>query len=615
MPENISTLADSYIDEERESVFTTFRKYSSPPFEVWALGITIVIGGAYFSWNDGLVSGFGTFFIASILIGSAYTCLILSTSEITSALPFAGGAYGLARCTVGFFAGFMIGFTEAFQYMIYVSLSTLALVSMITDALNISSNFQPCLSLLFYFIYASVHIRGGNTFWKFNTLLGVVSLAILIVFCIGALRWVDFKSNVVHNQPLFVNGIFGFMHILPLPAWFFVGVESLSFAADMVHQDDPKIVVPKGSVSCVLTLLLMSICVLFVCSSLPPGVQVIAKEHVPLNTGFSLIFNCSSRCATLLSLPATFATAYGFVFSFGKLLHALATSKLLPDIFSRTAQPQATPFAAIILGSAISYIVCLLVFFFPQSNKYLFNLCITDAFVSYCTQCIGFLCMRTKFGRLPRLFNSPVGVFGALYAFFIFLFGIISVIGFQEDNHVAFISALFIWAAFSLYYFLYAKYRQTFSVEEQKILLVAHVINHNLRGNARRRAIAKKKQAQSSGASSKNPSRNTDSTVRPSLDIFRFSFSDHIFLCGKGLKIFHHSKVLPGFDVIAKSKPSTPQCINHSRKSSNAAGIILKPAILKRRVSALFVAVRPKFKSQAFSSNAGEEKQSDMEAK
>ena len=75
-------------------------------WDIWALGITIVIGGQYFSWNNGLESGFGSFMISTLLMGFAYICLCLCTSELSSAIPFAGGAYGLARCTLGFFQDF-----------------------------------------------------------------------------------------------------------------------------------------------------------------------------------------------------------------------------------------------------------------------------------------------------------------------------------------------------------------------------------------------------------------------------------------------------------------------------------------------------------------------------
>jgi len=463
------------------------------PFEIWALGIAIVIGGDYFSWNSGISSGFGSFFIATLLIGSAYISLILSTSEMLSALPFAGGAYGLARCTLGFFPGFLVGCSEALEYIIYAAISAVALTSMLISLLGGDKKYQPLYCLVFYLVTSSIHIHGGSLFWKFNNLIGAVSILLVVVYCLGALAWVDFQANVVNTQPFFIGGVAGFLHILPLPAWFYVGVESLAFSCNMVLCGDPKVIVPRGSISCVITLFVTSIWVLFVCNSLPPGAHQVASEPVPLNGGFALIFRCSSTCATVLSLPATFATAYGFIFSYGKLLHALAASRLLPEVLARTSEAQGTPFSAIICGSLVSYGICLLVFFVPSVSDYLFNICILCAFVAYCTQCIGYWFMKTKFSRINRLFKSPLGLAGAWYAFFIYFFGIISVIGFQEDQQTALISTLVVWALLSAYYFSYAKYKQTFSADEQKILLVAHVINHNIRGAAQRRAKKKVK--------------------------------------------------------------------------------------------------------------------------
>lgn len=59
-------------------------------FDMWALGISIVIGGQYFAWNAGLKAGFGSLFIATVLVATAYASLVLCIAELSSALPFAG---------------------------------------------------------------------------------------------------------------------------------------------------------------------------------------------------------------------------------------------------------------------------------------------------------------------------------------------------------------------------------------------------------------------------------------------------------------------------------------------------------------------------------------------
>ena len=108
-------------------------KYTLNSFDVWALGITVVIGGQYFAWNAGLDAGFGIFAIASLLIAAAYYCLCCCVSELSSCVPFAGGTYGLARCSYGGHIGFLIGCCEAFEYIIYVAVSTITFADMVVS--------------------------------------------------------------------------------------------------------------------------------------------------------------------------------------------------------------------------------------------------------------------------------------------------------------------------------------------------------------------------------------------------------------------------------------------------------------------------------------------------
>ena len=57
---------------------------------LWSLGISIVIGGQFVGWNEALKAGFGSALIGTVLIGTAYCCLICCMAEISSAIPFGG---------------------------------------------------------------------------------------------------------------------------------------------------------------------------------------------------------------------------------------------------------------------------------------------------------------------------------------------------------------------------------------------------------------------------------------------------------------------------------------------------------------------------------------------
>ncbi len=60
------------------------------PLDLYFLGISTLICGVLFSWNEGLTHGFWEYFAVLLATLVAYWCLILCLSEMSSALPFNG---------------------------------------------------------------------------------------------------------------------------------------------------------------------------------------------------------------------------------------------------------------------------------------------------------------------------------------------------------------------------------------------------------------------------------------------------------------------------------------------------------------------------------------------
>ena len=341
-------------------------------------------------------------------------------------------------------------------------------------------------------------------FWHFNTLLAVLSVLVVVIYCLGSLKWVDFaKNSGVMDDTLdsgkgnlhrcstynlrflrsvklftgvyFVGGMTAFMKMFPLTTWFFIGIESLGFCYNMVKDLHTNI--PNGTVACVFTLFFSAIFIIFVSCSLSPTIEV-ASSLSPLDVGNSRIYGVDETMVTLFAIPATFATAFGFIFAYGKLICSLALSKLLPIELSHTTQRNSQPYAAAILGCIIGYFICLLAFYSPYIGSQLFNICVLSAFTCYISQCIGFYMLKTKFAGLKRKYRSPLGIFGAVYAGIIFSLGFISVIAFQDDNQFAFIVFICLLGVASVYYYFVAP-GQVFCAEEQKVMLNAYVINAN----------------------------------------------------------------------------------------------------------------------------------------
>ncbi|KAE8877143.1 hypothetical protein PF005_g15024 [Phytophthora fragariae] len=482
-------------------------KYRHGKVDIFMLGITIVIGGQYFCWNEGINAGVYSFLIGYFIIASAYITLCSCTAEITGALPFAGGSYGLARCTLGFYPAFMVGCSEALEYIAYVSASVISFVDLIVDAAPSLDVYSPLLWALFYVTALLIQIKGGHVFWGFNLGIGIISLLIVVIYCVGSLAFVDFAQYGAHPDLEFVDGFHGFMKALPLAAWFFVGVEALSLSSDQVDQ--PKKIVPVAQVACAVTLFVSGLVVYFVTASLPPGLASLPTELVPFNRGFRLMFNVSHRVATILSLPATYATAFGFMWCYGKLIVAMATSRLLPKFLSKTTKDSETPYGALLAGSAVSYALCIVSYFVPAIGKNLFRICILFAFMSYTGQCIGYISLKRNYRNIKSSeFQSPFGIAGAAYSMVVWVLAAIAVVAFQDNGGVEVIAFAVTVAALTLFYFGYSRKRQTFSAAENRVMLVAHVTKFNVKKVAAGRRI----RVQKSNSNSKRTGGGTETS-------------------------------------------------------------------------------------------------------
>ncbi|OWZ04956.1 hypothetical protein PHMEG_00023046 [Phytophthora megakarya] len=404
----------------------------------------------------------------------------------------------------------MIGCCEALEYIAYVSASTIAFVDLIVHVSPSLESISPLLWALFYISALAIQIKGGHIFWGFNLSIGIISLVIVVMYCLGSFAYVDYSKYAADPELQFVDGFQGFMKALPLAAWFFVGVEALSLSSDQVEQ--PKKIVPTAQVACVLTLFVTGLIVYFVTLSLPPGLSSLPTEVVPFNRGFTLMFNIDHHAATVLSLPATYATGFGFMWCYGKLIVAMANSRLLPQFLAKTTKVDEVPYGALITGSTISYALCIVAYFVPVVGENLFHVCILAAFMSYTGQCVGYIALKKNYRNIKSSeFQSPFGVAGAVYSMIVWILSSIAVLGFQNSGGVEVTVFFSMTTLLTLLYFGYSRKRQTFSSAENRIMLVAHVTKFNMKKN-----VVRKKTRIHNASSSKPSGGVTETSLRES---------------------------------------------------------------------------------------------------
>src|SRR3954466_9731654 len=153
---------------------------------LWALGVGVVISGEYFGWNFGLAAGgFWGLTIATVLMAAMYVCMVFCISELTSALPHAGGFYSFTRSAFGPLGGFICGVTDTIEYVLTPAVVVVGVAGYLHD-------IWPAISLWWwwigcYAIFVGLNICGIELNLRVGLLITCIAVLVLVIFSTGAI--------------------------------------------------------------------------------------------------------------------------------------------------------------------------------------------------------------------------------------------------------------------------------------------------------------------------------------------------------------------------------------------------------------------------------------------
>lgn len=226
--------------------------------------------GQYTCWITAMKAGFGSCLLLFSLVSTAFGAYASCAGELTSAMPFDGGAFGLARCTLNYYLGFLVGCCEIVESVFYSSSSLLLLGRILSEIFPGCVSYQPLLWLGLYAIILPFHIKGKLYFWGIGSLLAVSSIFLLLVFCFGSIpflhRYSSTKVDYFHG---------GFPHafmILPHITRIFIGVDCINVCCDEVQS--PRKNIPRNLFICITILSVTGLFALTIFAALPNQIQI-----------------------------------------------------------------------------------------------------------------------------------------------------------------------------------------------------------------------------------------------------------------------------------------------------------------------------------------------------
>lgn len=441
---------------------------------LWALGVAAVISGDFFGWNFGLVSGgSGGMLIALLIMTVMYSGLCFSIAEMSPALPHTGGAYSFARTAMGPWGGYLTGLAENMEYILTPATIVVGIGGYLGAIFGTPKSLEPVWWVASYAVFVGLNLWGVELSFRFSVFIALAALAVLLVFWVGAIPYLDFQRWALDIPPssgaskFLPRGWGGIFSALPFALWFYLAIEQLPLAAEESY--DPRRDMPKGILYGLLTLVACSFLTLWVSVSIPPGAAKVGESQEPLFLGFQAMFGSSAKVLAGVACIGLIASFHTIIFAYGRQIYSLSRAGYFPTWLSQTHSRHKTPVRALVVGSLLGLAAALAIYLSGQQGAVgaiLLNMAVFGAVIAYILQMASFILLRIKFPAMERPYVSPLGLAGALAAAVIAAVTLVTL--FLSPDYNRSVLGAAIWFLLGIAYFaLYARRRLVLSPEEE----------------------------------------------------------------------------------------------------------------------------------------------------
>ena len=368
------------------------------PIHLWAIAVGLVISGEYIGWNLGwAVSGTIGFLIATLVITLMYITFIFSYTELTTAIPHAGGPFAYAYRAMGPIGGLAAGYATLIDFMFATPVIALGLGAY----LNFLWPFIPVLysALFFNVLFIVINILGIKESAVFSVFVTILAVAELLLFMGVVSPHFKLENFLSHPMPFGWPGIFA---ALPYAVWFYLAIEGVAMVAEEVK--DPKRNIPRGYITAIATLVFLTLGVMIFTGGVTDW-RKLSNLDYPLPAAISVALGKGNNLTKIfagIGLFGLIASFHGTILASSRQAFAMARSGYLPRFLSAISHRFKTPHWAIIAGGVISFIAL-----FTGTTGQIVVISVMGAVFMYMMSMISLFILRRKEPGLERPFAAP----------------------------------------------------------------------------------------------------------------------------------------------------------------------------------------------------------------
>ena len=376
---------------------TTLQKVITTP-QLWAIAVGMVISGVYFGWNYGwAVAGTLGFLVATLIVTVFYLTFIFSYTELTAAIPEAGGAFSYAFRSFGPVMGFIAGFATLVDFVMAPPAIAFALGSY-------AHFLHPELSVMggavsTYVAFIAINLFGMRESANFSLIITLLSVVELIVFMGLVFPYYKTENFVAYNPPITAGGVF---EALPFAIWFYIAIEGVAMVAEEVK--DPKRTIAKGYILSIVTLVVLALGTMILSGGATDW-RTLSDMDYPLPETLSVTLGKTSAWTGLFASLGLFGLIASFhcnTIGYSRQIYALAREGYLPRQLATLNQRFRTPHWALLAGGAVGVIAL-----FAGKTDDIIVFSVLGAMVMYLTSLASLFRLRQTEPHLERPFKTP----------------------------------------------------------------------------------------------------------------------------------------------------------------------------------------------------------------
>jgi ethanolamine permease len=382
---------------------------------LWGIAVGLVISGEYFGWSYGWAQA-GTlgFLVTTLLIALMYTTFIFSYTELTTAIPHAGGPFAYSYRAFGPLGGYVAGFATLVEFLFAPPAIALA----IGAYLNVQF---PTLDVRVaavgaYVVFMALNIAGVMIAATFELLVTVLAIAELLVFMAvvsAGFRWSHFAAAGWggQEQPS-IASLGGIVAAIPFAIWFFLAIEGAAMAAEEVK--DPRRTIPRAYIGGILTLVVLAFGTMIFAGAVGDW-RALANINDPLPQAMKIVVGARSGWLHLLvwiGLLGLIASFHGIIMGYSRQMFALARAGFLPTFLAGIHSRWRTPHRAILGGGAVGIAAIYSDRLFTIAGQPLtasiVTMSVLGAIVMYIMSLLSLFRLRRREPQLQRPYRTPM---------------------------------------------------------------------------------------------------------------------------------------------------------------------------------------------------------------